>query len=122
MHTGFRKFALLTITLTLIVGAPSASAQDDDDDGGSAWWLWTLIIGGTASMDVTVLGPQNSSAHGNSCQGFSVRGILVTAVMVITSQDGEQLCYQLLAQPFIGGFSIQCSVRSEKVIEGLPVA
>ncbi len=43
-------------------------------------------------------------------------------VMVITSQDGEQLCYQLLAQPFIGGFSIQCSVRSEKVIEGLPVA
>jgi len=43
-------------------------------------------------------------------------------VLVITSQDGEQLCYQLLAQPFIGGFPIQCSVRSEEIIEGLPVA
>ena len=45
----------------------------------------------------------------------------VWTVLVITSQDGEQLCYQLLAQPFIGGFSIQFSVRSEEVIEDLPV-
>lgn len=43
------------------------------------------------------------------------------AVLVTTSQDSEQLCYQLLVQPFIGGFSIQSSVRSEEVIKGLPV-
>jgi hypothetical protein len=37
-------------------------------------------------------------------------------------RDGKHLCYQLLAQPFIGRALIHCCVKSEEVIEGLPIA